>query len=91
MRAEYFRPKSAGDIGDLLSPDKTAHIHVDCKPGAYTGASKKLNSGGVASSPTAFGDARMAKARPTILPLCLPDQPPTLPFVPQSIKIGIYF
>jgi hypothetical protein len=26
MRAEYFRPKSDGDIGDLLSPDKTAHM-----------------------------------------------------------------
>jgi hypothetical protein len=38
--------------------------HVDCRPGAYTEVSKKLNSGGVASSPTAFGDARMAKVRP---------------------------
>jgi hypothetical protein len=24
--AEYFRPKSDGHIGDLLSPDKTAHM-----------------------------------------------------------------
>jgi hypothetical protein len=26
MCTEYFRPKSDGDIGDLLSPDKTAHM-----------------------------------------------------------------
>jgi hypothetical protein len=47
-----------------------------CRPGAHTGASKKLNSAGVASSPTAFGDAQMAKMSPlfSLSASQLPDQ-----------------
>jgi hypothetical protein len=76
MHAEYFRPKSDGDIGDLLSLDfRQDRTHVDCKPGAYTGASKKVNSGGVASFPTALVMPEWPRQGPTILPLCLPDQP----------------